>query len=99
MKYFIYWLFYSSNIGGGNIAGTVEVTDTTVSSYVYDVGYFTWNITEKHEAIDKERKFVHSAEYHLERDSVKSVMIIGPRGIAHYIASDPPIRITMKRKK
>lgn len=99
MKYFIYWSFYVSNLGGGDISGVVEVTDTTLTSYVYELGYFTWNIIEKDELRSEEINTIEHGLYVLEApDGLRSVMIIDGKKIEHHIQADTPVRIKMKRK-
>lgn len=99
MKYIIYWWFYLSPLGGGDISGTVIITDTTVSSYLYDVGYIEWAIVEKDIVVD-DGKFVHG-EFILKKDNINSVMKITEKKVYHFIQGNedsPSFYIIMKLK-
>lgn len=98
MKFFVYWYFYWSSLGGGHISGVIDVTDTTVTSYIYNEGYITWNIVEKTETRNDKFNLIMKAEYILEAHGVNSVMLISDREVEHYIQTDPPVHIKMKRK-
>lgn len=97
MKYIIYWYFYVSSLGSGDIAGTIEVTDKTVKSYLYGIGYITWDIIEVERSADENKFF--TGTYRLKSEDLESIMIIGSETIEHHIATDEPVHITMKRKK
>lgn len=74
MKYILYWWFYISPLGGGDLNGTVVITDTHISSYMYNVGYIEWAIIEK-DIVADDGKFVHG-EFILKKDNINSVMKI-----------------------
>ena len=96
MKFIIYWCFYTSSLGGGEMSGTIGITDSTVYSYIYDVGYVEWQIVEKRETFERNR--LEYAEYRLKAGSLLSLMKITNKNVYHYIMNSPPIHIEMKRK-
>lgn len=101
MKYIIYWVFYSSSLGdGGKIAGVIGVTDSTVISYLYDVGYVTWKI--KHQELTSVREFERemiNGYFALEYENISSILYVKEKEVEHYIATSPPVHIRFKRKK
>lgn len=99
MKYILYWWFYISPLGGGDLNGTVIITDTHVSSYMYDVGYIQWEIVDRQFSIDG-NTFLHG-EFILKSGNLNSVMKITERKVYHFIQGDedsPSFYIIMKLK-
>jgi hypothetical protein len=99
-KYFIYWLLYSSNLGGGAISGAVEVTDKTVTSYIYNEGYITWDIVSAERVVIRPgTKIISEGIFVLDAAGLRSVMVVSTNKIEHHIETDPPTRIVMKVKQ
>lgn len=98
MKYILYWWWYMCPFGGGDINGVVVINDTTVSSYMYDMGYIDWNIIEKNIHVDKENKRFEHGEFILKAGNLNSVMKITHKKVYHYIQTDPSFYIVMKLK-
>lgn len=99
-KYLIYWLFYSSNLGGGAISGAIEVTDKTLTSYIYNEGYITWDIVSSERVVVRPgTNIIYEGIFVLDAAGLRSVMVVTTKKIEHHIETDPPTRIVMKVKQ
>lgn len=97
MKFIIYWALYTSSLGDAKNAGTISITDSTLTSYVLTCGYVIWDIKEKKEILsDKNR--LYYGHYYLERNNINSYVVITRTSVYQYIASEPPIHIKLTRK-
>lgn len=99
MKYLIYWAIYSSSLNEGNlpIAGTIVITDSTITSYIWPYQYIEWDIVESHET--NVGDYLQSANYFLERNHIRSMVVITTTQIYHYVATEPAIHIYYHRRK
>jgi hypothetical protein len=96
MRWLIYWTFYSSSLGDKDIAGVITVTDTTITTYALGYQYITWEILEKKQKLEDNR--IIYGEYFLERNQIKSYLVITRKSVNQYIATEPGVHIKLTRK-
>lgn len=96
MKWLIYWTFYTSSLGDAKISGVITITDSTVTTYALGYQYITWDILEKEQKIEFGR--IISGNYLLERNQIKSYLVITRKSVEQYIVTEPAIHIKLTRK-
>jgi hypothetical protein len=76
MHFLVYWIFYVSSLSGkSTITGTIQVTDSTVVSYVHPYGYVEWDILEARVAHNEHNQITY-ARFVLRHSEVFSLMEI-----------------------
>jgi hypothetical protein len=78
MKIIIYWTFYISSLYGEKpISGIIQITDSTVSAYLYPLQYFEWQVvySKVHYEVDRAgNKQLRYGKWILQRGEVILLM-------------------------